>query len=139
MSQTIYKTDTNILTILKVEDNDKCSNHSDSTNILTNNSNTITAKIENSKEINQDLNFNEKEGCRKIHRKSTNTVTWDESAVDNEMMNKKRSKKCCIFHKRKNFGESSSSESESESESESDRESDRESDSYSGNYINKKR
>ena len=26
-------------------------------------------------------------------------VTWHESVIDNEHMNKRKSKKCCIFHK----------------------------------------
>ena len=42
-------------------------------------------------------------------------VKWDEDVVDNEHMNKKSSKRCCIFHKKRAFGESSS-ESESESD-----------------------
>ncbi|KAL5369291.1 hypothetical protein CPHLJ_4g3940 [Cryptosporidium parvum] len=112
MSQTIYKTNT--LTILKVEDNDKLNNSSDNTNNTNNNS-----KIEDKEEIIQDSNINNDLDYKKIHRKSTNSVTWDESAIDNEMMNKKKSKKCCIFHKKRNFGESSSSESDSDSESDS--------------------
>eukprot|EP00438_Fugacium_kawagutii_P024464 Skav208078 [mRNA] locus=scaffold1800:97442:103107:- [translate_table: standard] len=35
-------------------------------------------------------------------------VTWAEDTVDNEHMNKKKSKKCCIFSKPRAFGESSS-------------------------------
>eukprot|EP00116_Pleurobrachia_bachei_P017286 sb/3477548/ len=36
-------------------------------------------------------------------------VQWDEStAIDNEHMNKKSSKVCCIYHKPKEFGESDS-------------------------------
>jgi len=42
-------------------------------------------------------------------------VKWDEKVIDNEHMNKKSSKRCCIFHKKRAFGESSS-ESESESD-----------------------
>ncbi|CAH2080535.1 unnamed protein product [Thlaspi arvense] len=30
-------------------------------------------------------------------------VTWKEGTVDNEFLNKKSSKKCCIFHKEKSF------------------------------------
>jgi protein phosphatase 1 regulatory subunit 11 len=48
-------------------------------------------------------------------------VKWDEDVVDNEHMNKKSSKRCCIFHKKRAFGESSSeSESESDDEGEED-------------------
>ncbi|WCJ33328.1 Type 1 phosphatases regulator ypi1 [Euphorbia peplus] len=32
-------------------------------------------------------------------------VTWKEGTVDNEFMQKKSSKKCCIFHKEKSFDE----------------------------------
>ncbi|KAK1587667.1 hypothetical protein Q3G72_015629 [Acer saccharum] len=35
-------------------------------------------------------------------------VTWKEGTVDNELMQKKSSKKCCIFHKDKPFDEDSS-------------------------------
>eukprot|EP00913_Durusdinium_trenchii_P025128 g23587.t1 len=35
-------------------------------------------------------------------------VTWAEDTVDNEHLNKKKSKKCCIFSKPRAFGESSS-------------------------------
>ena len=34
-------------------------------------------------------------------------VHWADNTVDNEGMGKKKSKKCCIFKKRKPFGESS--------------------------------
>lgn len=46
-------------------------------------------------------------------------VRWTEDVIDNEHMNKKKSKVCCIFHKQRVFGESSS-ESSSSSSSESD-------------------
>ena len=45
-------------------------------------------------------------------------VTWHESVIDNEHMNKRKSNKCCIFHKKQDTYESSSEES-SDSESES--------------------
>lgn len=35
-------------------------------------------------------------------------VSWKEGTVDNEFMNKKSSKKCCIFHKDKPFDEDDS-------------------------------
>ena len=46
-------------------------------------------------------------------------VRWGEDVVDNEGMGKRKSNKCCIFHRRKMFGESSS-ESEGDSGDESD-------------------
>ncbi|KAK3831007.1 MAG: phosphatase inhibitor-domain-containing protein [Linnemannia gamsii] len=45
-------------------------------------------------------------------------VQWDDDVIDNEHMNKKKSKICCIFKKQKEFGESSD-ESSSESDSDS--------------------
>ncbi|XP_062102570.1 protein phosphatase 1 regulatory subunit INH3 [Humulus lupulus] len=35
-------------------------------------------------------------------------VSWKEGTVDNEFMQKKSSKKCCIFHKQKPFDEDDS-------------------------------
>ena len=49
-------------------------------------------------------------------QKKAKKVVWAEGTVDNEGMEKKSSKKCCIYHKPKAFGESSS-ESSSESDS----------------------
>lgn len=34
-------------------------------------------------------------------------VRWDEDVVNNEGMGRKSSKRCCIFHKQRKFGESS--------------------------------
>lgn len=49
-------------------------------------------------------------------------VRWEDDVVDNEHLNKKKSKVCCIFHPQREFGESSdeSSSSSSSDESESD-------------------
>merc|ERR1712130_119603 len=38
-------------------------------------------------------------------RKKKKAVQWAEEVVDNENMGKKSSKKCCIFHKQRKFGE----------------------------------
>ncbi|KAI8378015.1 phosphatase inhibitor-domain-containing protein [Radiomyces spectabilis] len=46
-------------------------------------------------------------------------IRWDEDVVDNEHMNKKKSKICCIYHKPHVVGESSDSESSSDSDSSS--------------------
>lgn len=64
-------------------------------------------------------------------------VRWEEGVVDNEHMNKKKSKICCIFHPQQNFddehdchdcpsdhGSSSSSSSSSSSESDNDKDMD---------------
>ncbi|KAL3798396.1 hypothetical protein HJC23_005049 [Cyclotella cryptica] len=39
-------------------------------------------------------------------------VTWDEGVVNNEGLGRKSSKRCCIFHKQRAFGESSTESSE---------------------------
>ncbi|TIB80058.1 hypothetical protein E3Q22_02176 [Wallemia mellicola] len=43
-------------------------------------------------------------------------VRWEEGTVDNENMNKKKSKICCIYHKPKRFDESSDESDCSDSE-----------------------
>merc|ERR1712228_187103 len=40
-------------------------------------------------------------------------VTWDSTVIDNEFMNKKKSNKCCIFHKPRRWDESDTEESDS--------------------------
>uniref|UniRef100_A0A1B6IJB9 E3 ubiquitin-protein ligase PPP1R11 n=1 Tax=Homalodisca liturata TaxID=320908 RepID=A0A1B6IJB9_9HEMI len=40
--------------------------------------------------------------------KSKKQVKWGEDTVDNEHMNKKKSKCCCVYNKPRAFGESSS-------------------------------
>jgi protein phosphatase 1 regulatory subunit 11 len=51
-------------------------------------------------------------------------VSWDEAVVDNEGMGRKSSKRCCIFHKQRPFGESSTDSSDYESDHEGDDEDD---------------
>ena len=41
-------------------------------------------------------------------------MTWTEETVDNEHLNKKKSKSCCIYTKPKAFGESSDESSDEE-------------------------
>jgi protein phosphatase 1 regulatory subunit 11 len=41
-------------------------------------------------------------------------VRWDENVIDNEGMSRKSSKRCCIFHKQREFGESSTDSSDQE-------------------------
>ncbi|KAL6780445.1 FAP255 [Auxenochlorella protothecoides x Auxenochlorella symbiontica] len=45
-------------------------------------------------------------------KKPKKGVQWAEDVVDNETLNRRKSKKCCIFHKQKQFGEWSDSDSE---------------------------
>ncbi|SCW00000.1 LAFE_0B07228g1_1 [Lachancea fermentati] len=64
-------------------------------------------------------------------RPQRNQVRWEQDVIDNEHMNKKKSKICCIFHPQQNFDDlddvecdhcSHSSDSSSSSSSESDAE-----------------
>jgi len=48
-------------------------------------------------------------------------VTWDESVIDNEGMGRKSSKRCCIFHKQRAFGESSTDTSDSDNDNDDDK------------------
>ncbi|EFN82980.1 Uncharacterized protein C7orf10-like protein [Harpegnathos saltator] len=48
--------------------------------------------------------------------KSNKKVQWSQGTVDNEHLNKKKSKCCCIYEKPKTFGESSSEDSDDECE-----------------------
>ena len=43
-----------------------------------------------------------------LRLRSKKSVNWGADVVDNEDMGKRKSNKCCVFHKRKKFGESSS-------------------------------
>merc|ERR1712194_324714 len=51
--------------------------------------------------------------------RSRPNVTWDENVVDNEGLGRKSSKRCCIFHKQKAFGESSTESSEEDRDDDS--------------------
>ncbi|POS86273.1 hypothetical protein EPUL_002400 [Erysiphe pulchra] len=44
-------------------------------------------------------------------------IQWDESVINNEGMNKKKSKVCCIYHAPREFGESSEESSSSSDDS----------------------
>ncbi|ORZ23045.1 phosphatase inhibitor-domain-containing protein [Absidia repens] len=46
-------------------------------------------------------------------------VRWDDDVVDNEHMGKKKSKICCIYHKPRQVGDSSDSDSNDSSDSDS--------------------
>jgi len=59
-------------------------------------------------------------------------VQWTEETVDNEHMNLKKSKICCIFHPKKEFDESSDDDTDYSSSSSSSSSSDSDSDSDTG-------
>lgn len=50
----------------------------------------------------------------KLRNKVKTRVKWTQDTINNEYMNKKSSKLCCIYHKPKKFGESDSDESDSD-------------------------
>ncbi|CAN8315507.1 unnamed protein product [Cochlearia groenlandica] len=50
----------------------------------------------------------------RLNKKKKKTVSWKDGTVDNEFLQKKSSKKCCIFHKQKPFDEDDSEEEEDE-------------------------
>jgi len=51
-------------------------------------------------------------------KKPKKKIKWSEDTVDNENMGRKKSKKCCIFHKKKRFDESSDESSSEDSDAE---------------------
>ncbi|KAF9493308.1 hypothetical protein BDN71DRAFT_1450435 [Pleurotus eryngii] len=53
---------------------------------------------------------------RATNRRDNHRVVWDEDVVDNEGCGRKSSKICCIYHKPRNFDESSSEEDSSDSD-----------------------
>ncbi|XP_068639622.1 protein phosphatase 1 regulatory subunit INH3 [Aristolochia californica] len=44
----------------------------------------------------------------RLSRRLKKKVSWKEGTVDNEFLQRKSSKKCCIFHKQKQFDEDNS-------------------------------
>ena len=70
-----------------------------------------------SNNISNDLSNNNKTLILRLRGRKY--VKFTEDTIDNEGLGRKSSKRCCIFHKRKAFGESSS---ESSSESDNDME-----------------
>ena len=54
----------------------------------------------------------------KIRNTKQKKITWHESVIDNEHMNKRKSNICCIFHKKQDFSDSSCDEDTSDSDNE---------------------
>ncbi|CAO3696017.1 hypothetical protein G6F70_006303 [Rhizopus microsporus] len=68
------------------------------------------------------------------------SIRWDESVVDNEHMNKKKTKICCIYHKPHVVGESDTESSSSDDDSSSsDSDDDRARHSNNCNHRRKKK
>lgn len=78
-------------------------------------SNNTTTETETNTETRPILHLRNK----KTDKKAKPRVRWTNDVVDNENMDKKKSKICCIFHPQREFGELSS-ESSDESSDESD-------------------
>eukprot|EP00605_Chrysophyceae_sp_TOSAG23-4_P001016 GSChrysophyteH1.ASY1.ANO1.1117.1 assembled CDS len=60
-------------------------------------------------------------------------VRWTEDTIDNEHLGRRSSKRCCIFHKVKRFGETDSDETSSD---ESDNDKDGSTDAGESNKVN---
>ena len=69
---------------------------------------------------NADNNNNEQQQVLRLTLRNPPSVKWDESVVDNEGMGRKSSKRCCIFHKQRPFGESSTDTSDEEADHDDD-------------------
>ncbi|KAL1980202.1 hypothetical protein VTN96DRAFT_4468 [Rasamsonia emersonii] len=72
------------------------------------------------------------DSTQNTERPPTRHIRWREDVVNNEGMGKKSSKVCCIYHKPRPVGESSSESSSSSDSSSSDTESDSDSDVVNG-------
>mmetsp|Transcript_8297 Transcript_8297/g.9488 ORF Transcript_8297/g.9488 Transcript_8297/m.9488 type:complete len:140 (-) Transcript_8297:889-1308(-) len=53
----------------------------------------------------------------RLPQEESNRVHWTDDTIDNEHMNKFKSKKCCIFHKPREFDESETESEGTDSES----------------------
>ncbi|KJP86687.1 hypothetical protein AK88_03694 [Plasmodium fragile] len=73
---------------------------------------TTTTYVQEANERNEQ-NGNQNTFVRILKLTPQKMVRWDENTVDNENAQKKSSKVCCIYHKPKDFGESSDSDSDS--------------------------
>mmetsp|Transcript_3213 Transcript_3213/g.4449 ORF Transcript_3213/g.4449 Transcript_3213/m.4449 type:complete len:133 (-) Transcript_3213:241-639(-) len=70
---------------------------------------TIVHEVEKDEENTQPKVAEEKTRKRLVLKlRPRRHITFTQDTVDNEHMNKKSSKRCCIFHKPRAFGESSS-------------------------------
>ena len=99
------------------EEHDRNDNDHDSKNEKDNksknrNSNISTSTSTESQTVTMTITKTEEEG-KSEHEMH---VTWDESVIDNEFMNKKKSNKCCIYHKPRRWDESDSDETSSSEE-----------------------
>ena len=73
---------------------------------------TASATIVLTRQQHSESSVNLQEPVLRLQLRPRSNVTWDQSVVDNEGMGRKSSKRCCIFHKVREFGESSTESSE---------------------------
>ncbi len=74
---------------------------------------TATMVITQQQQQQSDTNNNNAEApILRLSLRPQANVTWDENVVNNEGLGRKSSKRCCIFHKQRPFGESSTESSE---------------------------
>jgi len=69
---------------------------------------TQTLTLESTPSSNQEQQIQQPETLVLRLNRKKKKVTWKEGTIDNEFMNKKSSKRCCIFHKEKPFDEDDS-------------------------------
>lgn len=82
------------------------------TSTIPSGSRTITITSAQANEDNTPNNSNNQQITIKLRRKDKKKVNWKSDTVDNEHLNKKSSKCCCIYEKPRRFGESSSESEE---------------------------
>ena len=59
-------------------------------------------------------NINEELPILRLSLRPRSNVTWEEGVVNNEGLGRKSSKRCCIWHKQRAFGESSTESSDND-------------------------
>ena len=73
---------------------------------------TATMVITQQQQQQSDTNNNAEAPILRLSLRPQANVTWDENVINNEGLGRKSSKRCCIFHKQRPFGESSTESSE---------------------------
>lgn len=73
---------------------------------------TATMVITQQQQQQSDTNTNAEAPILRLSLRPQANVTWDENVINNEGLGRKSSKRCCIFHKQRPFGESSTESSE---------------------------
>ena len=74
-----------------------------------------------------------------LNKSFTPICNRDESVEDNEGLGRKKSKRCCIFHKERDFGESSTDSSDNDDDDHSESSGSSSSSSSSGGGFSRKK